>query len=1020
MRLLLDLQVLQSESQGRGIGRYSRGLAGALLRDDHHAQVSVLLNSAVTEGLRQRELSYQETPQRPRDDCAGNAWEDYDKLTNWLRSQRASLDIRHFQGLADVAGMLGPSSGTLTAGEMIYDAFLATSQVDIVHQQSAFDGFGDNTIVGGSSWDLAGPARAFTVYDLIPLEDPDLYLPDPIRRSWYCRRLKVLETADLLLTISEYTRQDVLRRLRVKPEQVVCIGADADPLFQKREISPGRKEDVLLRYGLHLPFLMHVGILEERKNVSALIRAVAALPGELKNKYQILLVADATEPQKRTLEAVARASGLDPSCLVFPGFVPDYDLVDLYSLSSALVMPSFSEGFGLPVLEGMRCGAAVLASKATSLPEVLGAHDLLFDPKDSVELSGKLHRILTEPGFRAFAIAHGEQQEKLFSWNRSATLAYSAFQETVARRDWTRSKAVGSVANYVVVPALRAEPAEEKLAQTIYAKIESHSGRSQYTTLDDRTRQPNASCELSQLQSTDRAIILSSSGELDLRQHLVLTRMPAAVVTTAAEIPNPSRELRYFATGYAALASGSAGPTPLRVDSLREAFSQIAAVLKDSAGLDELEQSFADHLSSVISPLLARLPPLLPRDQAQIASALFANHRAAPSKPRLFVDVSELRRTDAKSGIQRVVRNILRELLHKDFEFRVEPIFRDNDVYRYAREFTCRFLRVEPLRLSDSLVDFHPADTFLGLDLDLMLSQRAADRLHAFRLSGGVVSFVVYDLLPQRRPDWFSPNLSGLFVSWLDRIAWASTRLIAISRTVANELADHLQSRRLQREEPAKVGWYHNGAGLETDPAGLQFISHSNGPTLEKLFQNSTSPLFLTVGTIEPRKGIGQLLEAADYLWHHQDARFVFVGKHGWLVDELTKRIRQHPEYGRRLFWFESVSDEMLSALYHAASAVIMPSEAEGFGLPLIEAARQNVPVIARDLPIFREVGGDGVFYFKADSGDQLGRALLEWITLRNSRQTPDPRLIRVLSWTQSADQLITCVRGQADIAVQT
>jgi glycosyltransferase involved in cell wall biosynthesis len=1006
MRILLDLQILQSESRARGIGRYSRGLAGALLRDDRPEHLSVLLNSAVTEGLRARELAHQQAP-RLRDDCMGNVWEELEGLTKWLKTQRTSLDIRHFQGMCEVAGMLAPSPETLTASELIYDAFLTTSQVDIVHQQSAFDGFGDNTVIGGTSWSQVGPARAFTVYDLIPHEDPDFYLPDPNRRSWYFRRLKTLEKADLLLTISEYTRQVVLSRLRIEPERVVSIGTDADPLFRKREISPARKQELLRRYALSRPFLMHVGILEERKNVATLIKALAALPEALRNAYQLLLVADATEPQKKNLETIARRSGFDPSALVFPGFVPDHDLVDLYGLSSALVMPSFSEGFGLPVLEAMRCGAAVLASKATSLPEVLGADELLFDPHNPVELSQKLYRLLTDPNFRAFAIAHGEKQEKLFSWDRSANTAYGAFQETVARRNSEQNQAAGRLPKYVIVPALISNSAEQALERSVYAKIENSSGAAQYARFDDTAQQSEASRD--QLVSEERAVILSASGDLDLRQQLVLARMPAIVITPASEISHPSRELRYLITGYSALLSDSAQCGSLRIASLTDAFSQLAAVLAASTELEDVEQSLKTHFSSIVSAVLSRLPPLLPRDQAQVASALFANHRPASARPRLFVDISELTKSDAKSGIQRVVRNIIRELLRSDFGFRIEPIYRDNDEYRYARQFTCKFLRIDSLRLSDSLVDFYPSDTFLGLDLDLTLTQRAADRLHAFRLAGGSVNFVVYDILPVRRPDWFPQNLASLFLDWLNRIAFAGTRLIAISRTVAQELADHLASSGLQRAQPAKITWYHNGADHETD---IPFVCEASSPDFEKLFQNSASPLFLTVGTLEPRKGISQLIEAADYFWRYQDARFVLVGKHGWLVDDLANKIYRHPEFGRRLFWFESMPDEFLTTLYCMASAVILPSEAEGFGLPLVEAACQGVPVIARDLPVFREVGGDGAFYFTADSGDQLGQALLEWIKLRQSGQAPDPRLIRVNNWMQSADQLIACVKG--------
>ena len=197
MRLLLDLQVLQSESRTRGIGRYTRGLTGALLRNESFSSVSALLNLAVTQGLQKRLISPQSRSASPAPQ--GDLWSEHDALTAWLTLQRPSLSIHHFQGLRDIEGIVSPSEETLSVSDALYNAYLAAHPIDIVHQQSAFDGYGDNTVIGTNSRET-GPARAITVYDLIPFEQPELYLSDPNRRDWYLRRLRALETADLLLT----------------------------------------------------------------------------------------------------------------------------------------------------------------------------------------------------------------------------------------------------------------------------------------------------------------------------------------------------------------------------------------------------------------------------------------------------------------------------------------------------------------------------------------------------------------------------------------------------------------------------------------------------------------------------------------------------------------------------------------------------------------------------------------------------------------------------------------------------
>jgi glycosyltransferase involved in cell wall biosynthesis len=139
----------------------------------------------------------------------------------------------------------------------------------------------------------------------------------------------------------------------------------------------------------------------------------------------------------------------------------------------------------------------------------------------------------------------------------------------------------------------------------------------------------------------------------------------------------------------------------------------------------------------------------------------------------------------------------------------------------------------------------------------------------------------------------------------------------------------------------------------------------------------------------------------------------VLVGAEGWLVDELVARIKNHAELGKRLFWLGHISDELLARFYRRASAVILPSEAEGFGLPLVEAACQGVPIIARDIPIFREVGGNDVFYFESKNGGELAAALGDWLAKLEKRQIPQSENIKVSSWRESATQLLDATRGK-------
>ena len=168
---------------------------------------------------------------------------------------------------------------------------------------------------------------------------------------------------------------------------------------------------------------------------------------------------------------------------------------------------------------------------------------------------------------------------------------------------------------------------------------------------------------------------------------------------------------------------------------------------------------------------------------------------------------------------------------------------------------------------------------------------------------------------------------------------------------------------------------------------------------------------FLMVGTLEPRKGHALALAAFEQLWlAKHPVNLVLVGKKGWLVDDLVKRLQQHPQQGKKLFWLQGVSDEFLEEIYATSSCLLLPSEGEGFGLPLIEAAQHSLPVIARDLPVFKEVAGDHAYYFSGFEPMHLGQAIETWLELYRSGQHPVSVDMPRLTWQQSTEQLLNAL----------
>lgn len=136
---------------------------------------------------------------------------------------------------------------------------------------------------------------------------------------------------------------------------------------------------------------------------------------------------------------------------------------------------------------------------------------------------------------------------------------------------------------------------------------------------------------------------------------------------------------------------------------------------------------------------------------------------------------------------------------------------------------------------------------------------------------------------------------------------------------------------------------------------------------------------FLCVGTLEPRKNLDILIDAFEIRWNdgHKD-KLILIGREGWLCEELLLRIRRHPERERRLFWFNDVGDTDLALAYRQASALIFPSVVEGFGLPLVEALSQGLPVIASDILVFREIAGNHGRFFPPHDAWALASAIRE------------------------------------------
>lgn len=819
MRILIDLQGAQSDSRHRGIGRYTLALALGMVRNPGPHEVHLLLNGMLGESIR---------PIR-------------DTFTPWV--PRTHIHVWH--GLAPVNANNAANATRRHIAAIVREEAICHIHPDVVHITSLYDGYGDNAV--HSVRERASCPVAITFYDAIPLIQTGSYLDnDPAYRNHYMACTAQAQKADLLLAISESARQEAITHLQVPPDQVVNISSAADACFKPTIYTDEQTRELQQRLRISKPFVMYSGATDERKNHRGLISAYARLPKLLRSQHQMVLAGGLPPHHRAQLEAHARGSGLAPDEVIITDRISDDDMVQLYNQCTLYVFASWHEGFGLPALEAMSCGAPTIGANTTSVPEVIGWDRALFDPHQPAAIAQKIAEALTDQEFRQELKAHALTRATQFSWDKSAQRA---------------------------IAALEALP------------IDSSPG---------------------------------SRSQPDL----------------------------------------------------------LEAIAKFAAGDCSLD-------------LLA------------VSQAIARNVK--PAARQLLLDISELVQHDARTGIQRVVRSILHEWLKNPPQgYEVRAVYADAKTlgYRYANQFVQRFIGATASSTTlDSPIDYAAGDIFLALDMQPNVQVAQAPFHQRLRCDGVTVLFVLYDLLPILMPQFFPPGAAVNHTRWI-RAAAATDGVICISSAVADELRDWLKH---EPDLQPLINWFHMGAVIE-NPTPNQGLPVDAQTTLQQLF---VRPTLLMVGTLEPRKGHAQVLDAIEELWRDQrDINLVIVGKLGWHMDEFAQRLRGHPEYDKRLFWFNGIGDEYLELIYKNSDCLIAASYGEGFGLPLIEAAQHKLPIIARDIPVFREVAGDYAYYFSSEQPGELAKALRDWLSLYRAAQHPRSDAMPWLTWEQSANNL--------------
>lgn len=1241
MRIVIDLQGAQSPgSRHRGIGRYSLSLAQAMARHAGRHEIWLALNGRFPDAVEDIQFAFK-------------GLVDPAHVKVWHPAAQSGSGARVL--------------GDVQADERLYEAFLSSLAPDAVHVSSLFEGLGDASIT--SVGRFACTPTAVTLYDLIPLINPNPYLDNPVVRDWYMSKVEAMRRASLWLAISESSRQEGLSHLGLDAARCVNVSTAASDHFRKVDVPAGRIQELRARYRLHKPFVMYTGGIDHRKNIEGLIRAFALISPTLRSGHQLAIVCSARPEDRDALLALARRQGLAEGDVAVTGFVSEQDLVDLYNLCALFVFPSWHEGFGLPALEAMLCGAPVIGANTSSLPEVIGWDDAMFDPRDDNAIAAKMSRALGDDGFRSALVEHGVKQSKKFSWDESARRALVAFEQmhesTIAAASEAPRMATGKprprlayvsplppersgIANYSaellpelakfydieLITDLKAIDEHQlpvsfplrtvewfRSNTSAFDRVLYHFGNSEfhqhmfgllqeiqgvvvlhdfylsgvqahreivgqepfnwtralyeshgYRAVADRAQATDSAevvfrypCNFDVLRLASGVVVhspysialgtewfgpaLTDKWALIPHLRVVPESIESARVRARADLGLESDEFLVCAFGllgptklnhrlYEAWMKSSLaqdpkcrlvfvgenekGPYGQRLERAiaqargqskvsitgwadSETFQRYlsatdVAVQLRTLSRGETSGTVLDAMSRGVPTIvnangsMASLPPeavmMLPdefnddaliemleklRHSPEVAKALgqkgkqrietthapaacahaYSNAiesfaadaeysraglissiasdlelsetslieaargiaRALPlpgPARQLFIDVSELVQKDWESGIQRLVKSLLRALFEAPPDgYRIEPVYalKGKPGYNYARKFALRFLKCSPESLQDAPIDAREGDVFVGLDLQphIVLEQTAFYR--ELRQIGVRVEFVVYDLLPVLLSHRFFDGAKELHERWLKAIS-ESNGVLAISNAVADEFTAWVSANAPERLAAGlKVRAFHPGADIASSipTTGIPPGAASTLALIAKV------PSFLMVGTIEPRKSHEQALSAFEQLWHDgSDVNLVIVGKVGWMVEALVERLRRHSQYGQRLFWLEGISDEYLERLYDTCACLLLASEGEGFGLPLIEAATHKLPIVARNLPVFREVATDHAFYFDGTSSDDLAAAVARWLVLFRKGEHPRSETMPHLTWRQSAEQFKAALLGAA------